>query len=207
MPSLEHLAATLQGRRNLILLSGMARNEAVFFLCIQEYKKKPTKTRAMKIHEYFFEVDSPAYCEGLMGRIGSPALQTWTTTKYNPQVVVPFYKARRMATWYRKLTAGKRKPPVNLFDNFMDGLRFFLPVHLAESDEEVSLMVEAGKGHLLSMSRGEGGGETFVGRETSGIESARLWASVISFAMIKDKQFDPNFLGIANIYSEENLTT
>ena len=94
MPNLDKLASTLKGRKNLLIIFAMVRNEAAFFLCVQEYKKKPTKTRAMTIHNWFLKSDSPCYCAALIGKVGTSAYKNWYSQNLfrgKPDIVINYF--------------------------------------------------------------------------------------------------------------------
>jgi hypothetical protein len=204
MPTLQQLASTIQGRRNLLILHRQMRNEVAFFLCVREYRRRPTKTRAATIHDFFLARDSEFYCEGLIGLIGNAAYRSWLKTNYYPNIVNPLGTAMRMPKVFRKLTAWRRVPPGNLFDIFMNRVRQLLPI--VQDEEAFSTMLQASKEGFILMSRGAAGGETFEGRERMGVQRARKWSRDLAGAMKMSKQFDPASLGITNVFSETYLT-
>ena len=199
MSILTNMASTTQGRRGLIhlsVLTGNTLNEMVFVICALEYKRKPTKTRAIIIHQLF-----------LSGSARELTVTMDTMQRALPAVVLAFQTnviglLENVPTnkILRKLTAFRRVPPRDLFDPLV---RVF-EVHFSnfcptEQDAQANLRIIR---EMLSVHLGGTGGGG-AAREMNDMMRKARWSQMLCRHL--HPAFDPVSLGISDVFSARYL--
>ncbi|MBW1801363.1 MAG: hypothetical protein JRJ85_11630 [Deltaproteobacteria bacterium] len=211
MANLDKVANTLQGRIDLLhcadTIFGGVKNEMAFFICVREYKLRPSKTRAILLHSIYLanhenniETSNKRLTEFSLNT-GIIPINTYKThfKKKFATVVGNYRTAQGMPTVWRKLTSFTRKAPSDLFDALINPFKTHMTNFMSDDVFNPEFAREFIRGFRVGgMGRKDGG-------EQRAYKTLVGWSNRLSKMLYVKDGFDPFALGIANVFQPAKI--